>query len=51
MVNMMERGQYKWDRIVTAEYPLEQGVEALQDAAYRSTISAHVVFDPAQFLE
>ncbi len=51
MVNMMERGQYKWEKIVTAEYPLEQSVEALRDAAYRSTISAHVVFDPAQFLE
>lgn len=50
MVNMMERGQYKWQRIVSAEYPLEQARQALEDAAYRTKISAHVVFDPAPFL-
>jgi Zn-dependent alcohol dehydrogenase len=50
MINMMERGQYKWERIVSAQYPLEQARQALEDAAYRTKISAHVVFDPAQFV-
>lgn len=51
MVNMMERGQYKWDKIVSAEYPLEQARQSFEDAAYRTKISSHVVFDPAPFIE
>lgn len=51
MVTMMERGQYKWDKIVSAEYPLADSLAALEDAAYRTKISSHVVFDPAQFAE
>ncbi len=51
MVNMMERGQYKWEELVSAEYPLEQWKQALDETAYRQKISNHIVFDPSQFLD
>lgn len=51
MVNMMERGQYKYEQLVSAEYLLEEAITALENSAYRTKISSHVVYDPAQFLE
>ncbi len=51
MVNMMERGQYKWEELVSAEYQLEQWKKALDETAYRQKISNHIVFDPSQYLD
>lgn len=44
-VNLIDRGIYRTDLIATAKYPLEQARLALEDSAYRTTVSAHVVYD------
>lgn len=44
-VNLIERGIYRTDLIATATYPLEQAREAIEASAYRTTVSAHVVYD------
>jgi len=46
-VTLMERGLYKASKIVTAKYPLDLALEALQASANRSIVSAHIVFDGA----
>lgn len=49
-VNLIERGIYRTDLIATKKYPLEQARQAIEDSAYRTTVSAHVVYDTSKEL-
>jgi threonine dehydrogenase-like Zn-dependent dehydrogenase len=43
-VKLIERGLYKTDKIVTKVFRLEQAREAVEAAAYREVVSAHVSY-------
>jgi S-(hydroxymethyl)glutathione dehydrogenase / alcohol dehydrogenase len=49
-VTLLERGLYRADLIASATYPLDGAREAIEASAYRTTVSAHVAYDPARFV-
>ncbi len=44
-VTMLEKGQYRADKIATMTVPLSKTYDAMYACAYRNTVSAHVKFD------
>ncbi len=44
-VTLLERGLYRGDKIATKLFSLSQAYDCMRAAAYRTTVSAHVVYD------